>query len=324
MNGKRVDPRRWLRLNWLELLILLALVVACTWLVTAGQAIWQVMRPQPSPTPAAADSLAGFDGQRAAGMVSFLAALGPRTPGGEALSVTAERIEQELADSGWQVETQLFELEGVARRNIIARAGAGQPIALLGAHYDASPLADRDPNEANRASPAPGASDGASSVAVLLELARGWESESLPGQVWLVFFDGQYDAQGVAVAAGVQAFIDQTDPSTRPPAAVLLDLLGGVAQQYTIDPTADQTLSQQIWALAEQRGYGGWFAPELQPGLDLGQALLVASGLPTAVIAGSDNPDYRTLQDTPERIDPQGLTRVGLLLREFLGKEVGK
>jgi hypothetical protein len=38
MNGKRVDPRRWLRLNWLELLILLALVVACTWLLTAGQA----------------------------------------------------------------------------------------------------------------------------------------------------------------------------------------------------------------------------------------------------------------------------------------------
>jgi glutaminyl-peptide cyclotransferase len=318
MSSKRVEPRRWLRTNWLELLILLALVVACTWLLTAGQAIWQVVRPQPTPTPAAAGALADFDAQRAAGVLSFLAALGPRTAGSDALSVTAERIEQELVGSGWQVETQLFELDGVARRNIIARTGPDAPLALLGAHYDASPLADRDPNEANRALPAPGANDGASGVAVLLELARTLEPESLPGSVWLVFFDGQYDGQGEAVAAGVQAFIDQSDPAERPPAAVLLDLLGGVAQQFTIDPAADQALSQHIWALAEQRGYAGWFAPEIQPGLDLGQARLAAAGIPTAVIAGSDNPDYRTLQDTPERIDPQGLARVGQLLRAFL------
>jgi glutaminyl-peptide cyclotransferase len=320
MSSKRVDPRGWLRTNWLELLILLALVVACSWLLTAGQAIWQVVRPQPSPTPPAASALTDFDARRAAGVLSFLAALGPRTPGSDALSVTAERIEQDLADSGWQVETQLFELEGVARRNIIARAGAGAPLALLGAHYDASPLADRDPNETNRTLPAPGANDGASGVAVLLELARTLEPEDLPGPVWLVFFDGQYDSQGEAVAAGVQAFIDQSDPAEWPRAAVMLDLLGGVAQQFTIDPAADQALSQQIWALAEQRGYGGWFAPELQSGLNLGQARLAAAGIPTAVIAGSDNPDYRTLQDTPDRIDPQGLARVGQLLQAFLGE----
>lgn len=318
MSAKRLAPRRWLRANWLELLILLVLAVACTWLLTAGHAIWQVVRPEPSPTPIADGALADFDPQRAAGVVSFLTALGPRTAGSEALNVTAERLQQEMADSGWLVEMQSFELEGVARRNIIARAGSGHPIALLGAHYDASPLADRDPSEANRILPAPGANDGASAVAVLLELARTLEPEKLPGQVWLVFFDGQYDGQGEAVAAGVQAFIDQTDPAERPPAALLLDLLGGVAQQFTIDPAADQRISQQLWALAEQLGYGGWFAPELQPGLKLGQAALNEAGVATAVIAGSDAPTYRTLQDTPERIDPQGLARVGLLLRAFL------
>ncbi len=321
---KRVGSRRWLRENWLELALLLVLAVAVVWLTAAGREIWQVARPEPTPTvmPAADGGPAVFDSQRAAGMVSFLAALGPRTPGSDALDVTAERIEQELRASGWQVERQPFELEGVSRVNLVARAGAGQPIALLGAHYDASPLADLDPTEANRALPAPGANDGASGAAVLLELARTLDPESLPGQVWLVFFDGQYDRAGAPTAAGVRAFIDQTDPASLPSAAVLLDLLGGVAQQFTIDPAADAALSRQIWNLAEQLGYGGWFAPELGAGLELGQTALQAAGLPTAVVAGSSYPAWRTLQDTPEQIDPQGLARVGRLLQVFLETRV--
>lgn len=319
--AKRVAVGRWLRRNWLELALLLVLAAAGLWLISAGREIWQVVRPEPTPTQAempAAGASARFDSQRAAGIVSFLAALGPRTAGSDALAVTAERIEQELHASGWQVETQSFDLAGVSRRNIVARAGSGPPIALVGVHYDASPLADRDPNEASRVLPAPGANDGASGVAVLLELARTLDLESLPGQVWLVFFDGQYDAAGAPSAAGVRAFIDQTDRASRPPDALLLDLLGGVAQQFSIDPAADPALSRQLWNLAEQLGYGGWFAPEQGAGLELGQTALQAAGLPTAVIAGSNYRAYRTLQDTPEQIDPQGLARVGRVLQAFL------
>lgn len=320
--AKRVDLRGWLRANWLELALLTVLAAASIWLVTAGREIWQTVRPKPTPTlarmPAREGASAVFDAQRAAGIVSFLAALGPRTAGSDALAVTAERIEQELRAGGWQVETQPFDLEGLPRRNIVARAGAGQPIALVGVHYDSSPLADRDPNEASRSQPGPGANDGASGMAVLLELARTLDQESLPGEVWLVFFDGQYDGAGAPSAAGVRAFIEQTNPASRPPAAALLDLLGGVAQQFTFDPAADPALSQQIWQLAEELGYGGWFAPESAAGLELGQTALQGAGLPTAVIAGSSYPAYRTLQDTPDQIDPQGLARVGRLLQVFL------
>lgn len=322
MSSKRLERRRWLRDNWLELGLLLLLAVAAAWLLAAGRDIWQTFRPEPiaTPAPVPAGSPAVFDGQRTAGIVSFLAALGQRTPGSEALAVTAERIEQELADSGWQVESQAFELDGVARRNIVARAGAGQPAILLGAHYDASPLADRDPTEANRAAPAPGANDGASGVAVLLELARTLDRERLPGQVSLVFFDANYGSDGAASAAGVQEFIraSQAASEALPQEAVLVDLLGGVAQQFTIDAAADTALSQEVWSLAEQLGLSGWFVPEIQAGLELGQTALASAGVPTAVIAGSTDPAYRTLQDTPDRIDAQGLARVGRLLQAYL------
>ncbi|HSN76986.1 MAG TPA: M28 family peptidase [Anaerolineae bacterium] len=313
MTRKRFDAGRWLRNNWLELLLLAVLVIAIGWLVSLGREIWPKVRPEPVPTP----DPRIFDSQRSLGIVSFLTALGPRVAGSDALTATAERIEQELRESGWQVEVQEFDQDGVARRNIVAWAGSGEPI-LVGSHYDSSPLADQDPDPANHQAPPPGANDGGSGTAVLLELARVLDKDRLAGQVRLAFFDGQYRADGEAVAAGVQAWATQT-PSVEPlQAAVLVDLLGGARQQFIIDTASDLALSQQLWGIAEQLGYAGWFIPEPQAGLNLGQTALADLGGPVAVIAGSDASTWRTLQDTAEQIDPESLGRVGRVLQVFL------
>jgi glutaminyl-peptide cyclotransferase len=323
MTTKRLDAGRWLRHNWLELLLLAVLLIAIAWLATQGRAIWQQMRPEPAPTliPTRPVDQAGgavFDGERAAGVVSFLAALGPRVAGSEASAVTAERIEQELRDNGWQVTVQEFELDGVTRRNIVGSTGAG-PVILVGAHYDSSPAADLDPAEANRQTPSPGANDGGSGTAVLLELARTVDKQRLDGEVWLAFFDGQYRSSGEPEAAGVQAWAAQAPPVGDLRAVILMDLLGGIRQQFAIDAASDPALSQQLWSLAAQLGYGGWFIPEVQAGsLNLGQTALASLGGPVAVMAGSDYPYWRTLQDTPEQVDPQGLGRVGRTLQAFL------
>lgn len=314
MTTKRFDAGRWLRNNWLELLLLAVLLIAAGWLATTGREIWQTVRPAPTPAPGSAQN---FDAQRAAGVASFLAALGPRTAGSEALAVAAERIEQELRESGWQVEAQPFELDGVARRNIVAVAGTG-PAVLLATHYDSSPLADRDPDPANHNTPAPGANDGGSGAAVLLELARTLDTERLAGEVWLVFLDGQYSARGEPLAAGLQALVD-APPWTQPPqAALLLDLLGASDQQFAVDPASDALLAQQVWQIAAQQGYGAWFSPEPRAAVDLGQAVLSGAGIPVAVIAGSDYPYWRTLLDTAEQIDAGSLARVGRVLLAFL------
>jgi hypothetical protein len=70
--------------------------------------------------------------------------------------------------------------------------------------------------------------------------------------------------------------------------------------------------------MAEQLGYAGWFIPDPQAGLNLGQTPLASLGGPVAVIAGSDASTWRTLQDTSEQIDPESLGRVGRVLQAFL------
>ena len=62
---------------------------------------------------------------------------------------------------------------------------------LVAAHWDTRPTADNDPNPANRLQPIPGANDGASGVAVLLEMARLLRATRPPVPVVLVFFDGE-------------------------------------------------------------------------------------------------------------------------------------
>lgn len=315
---RRQSLHQWLRAYWLELALLLAFLGAAAWLALLGRDIWQAVRPEPTPTPAPTPATGtAFDGQRALGVISFLTALGPRVAGSDAHAVTVDRIEQELRDSGWQVDVQEFELEGVVRRNVVAKAGAG-PLVLVGAHYDSSPVAERDSQPENRATPPPGANDGGSGAAVLLELARSLDQTGLAGEVWLVFFDGQYRADGAAAAAGVAELARQTPWPAPPQAVVLLDLLGARDQRFYVDASSDPSLSQQLWDVASQLSYGPWFAPEPRAGLDLGQAAWTGMDVPVAVIAGGDTAHWRTLQDTLDQIDPEGLARVGAVLKAFL------
>src|SRR5690606_9900097 len=66
-----------------------------------------------------------------------------------------------------------------------------RPALMLAAHWDTRPLADRDPDPALRGRPVPGASDGASGVAVLLELARVLAADPPPFSIVVALFDGE-------------------------------------------------------------------------------------------------------------------------------------
>src|SRR5690606_12426761 len=98
---------------------------------------------------------------------------GPRITGTEAHAQMGDWLIEELSNLGWMVYIQPYEIsaENVPARNIIAVRGEG-PTAILGAHYDTRMFADQDPDPDKHIEPVPGANDGASGVAVLLELAR--------------------------------------------------------------------------------------------------------------------------------------------------------
>src|SRR5687767_7268264 len=153
-------------------------------LIIAGWTIYSYSRPsQPETEPVT------FNGQRAYADVKTQVAFGPRIPGTEAHTKIREWMRGELVAAGWQVEVQESEALGHPIKNVIAMRGAGPPQIILGAHYDTRMFADSDPDPMNHSKPVPGANDGASGVAVLLELARTLPEDTPP--IWLVFFDGE-------------------------------------------------------------------------------------------------------------------------------------
>ena len=88
--------------------------------------------------------------------------------------------------AGWSKSSK-SERMGHPIHNIIAKRNDEAPQIILGAHYDTRMIADNDPDPSKHSEPVPGANDGASGVAVLLELARSLPEDTVP--VWLVFFD---------------------------------------------------------------------------------------------------------------------------------------
>ncbi len=145
-----------------------------------------------APTEEASPSPAGeagmeFAAERAFDQLEAQMAFGPRWPGSPGHEAVGDYIVEELQELGWEVEEQQFEYMGVEGRNIIWRANiTRKEIYIIGAHYDTRRVADETPGAVEEQLPVPGAVDGASGVAVLLELARTLDLEEVPGAVWLI------------------------------------------------------------------------------------------------------------------------------------------
>ena len=127
-----------------------------------------------------------------------------RIPGTEGNAEVARYIEATLTELGYAVRWHHFNAsygcEEVAMHNVVAeRAGATSSFVMFAAHYDTRPVADKDPVAEDRGKPILGANDGASGVAVLLELARVIE----PGElgIQMIFFDGE-DGGGYKTSEG--------------------------------------------------------------------------------------------------------------------------
>ena len=207
--------RRTLLLSLTLLALVAALVAAArTYLSGArrGSAAAPTATATLTPTPAARL----FDGAAAYAQVQAQVEIGPRPTGSEAGERTGDYIIEQLTAAGWQVEVQEFTYMEVTCRNIVGKASSG-PVAIIGAHYDTRRLADNDPDPAKRSEPVLGANDGASGVAVLLELARSLEVGSLSNEVWLAFFDAGTTAASTAGSSSPARPTWPTTSQSRPP-----------------------------------------------------------------------------------------------------------
>jgi Zn-dependent M28 family amino/carboxypeptidase len=257
-----------------------------------------------------------FSGQQAYADVQYQVSLGPRLPESPAHEQVIAWILGEIANAGWEGEVQ--DIPGDKPiKNIIAKRGQAGPWIILGAHYDSRLMADQDPDPQLRTQPVPGANDGASGVAVLLELARTLPAD-LPVQLWLVFFDAEDngDIQGWDWIMGSSAFVASLE--AKPDAAIIIDMIGDANLNLPTEQTSTPELVQQIWQTAKDLGYESVFLN--QPGYSMldDHTPFLRAGIPAVDIIDFDYPYWHTTQDTPDKVSAQSLEIIGNTLTQWL------
>lgn len=264
--------------------------------------------------PATATAI--FDGQRAYEDVQTQVAFGSRVPGSEGHAKVQEWIQTELRSADWQVEIQESEVLGHPIQNIVARRGDELPQIIIGAHYDTRMFADQDPDPAQRSNYVPGANDGASGVAVLLELARSLSTNTMP--VWLVFFDAEDNGniQGWDWILGSREFVKNN--SVQPRAAIIVDMIGDADLNIYKERNSNPELTDAIWAVAKGLGYQSKFLPEYKHSMLDDHTPFLQAGIPAVDIIDFDYPYWHTVQDTPDKVSAESLQAVGETLHSWV------
>jgi hypothetical protein len=269
----------------------------------------------------ASPSLAGqraFDAERAYRDLLRQCEFGPRVPGTESHAECALWLARSLYECAGELSLQAF-LTTIDERplhltNVIAtfnRPGAGH--VLLCAHWDTRPRADRDPDPANRAQPVPGANDGASGVAVLLEIARALKAQPPRQRVTIVLFDGEdYGPTADRMFLGSRFF---AEGFAGPPVSwgVLLDMVGDRDLRIPVERASQQSapkIVDRVWQAAERVGAAAFVREAGQRVMD-DHVFLLRKGIPCIDVIDFDYPYWHTIADTPDKCSPESLGQVG-------------
>jgi hypothetical protein len=186
---------------------------------------------------------------------------GPRVPGTSAHDSCRRWIIEQLKICSDTVFEQPFTASVYGKRyactNIIARLFPSRhDRILLCAHWDSRPTADEDSNARNRTLPIPGANDGASGVAVVLEIARlVYAHPPKTVGVDIVLFDAEdmgAPSDAAMFCLGSKYFAAHFPLPVRPLAGILFDLVGDHQARFLIEETSQQaapTLVERLWKL---------------------------------------------------------------------------
>ncbi len=192
---------------------------------------------------------------------------------------------------------------------------------LLCAHWDSRPIADQDPDQAKHTTPIAGADDGASGVAVLLEIARQLKAHPVARDVSIVLFDGEdYGPLDDNMMLGSK-FYAANLPKERPNWGILLDMIGytnlNIPRELYSEEHA-KAVNDRVWAAAHalalmhadnHPGFSDtipdyWIGDDHTP--------LNEAGVPVADIIDFNYPPWHTVQDTVDKCSPESLRIVGL------------
>jgi len=99
---------------------------------------------------------------------------------------------------------------------------------------------------------------------------------------------------------------------------ILLDMIGDSDQQIYYEVNSDHALSERIWSVAAQLGYGDRFIPQARWQIIDDHIPFIQRGIPAIDIIDFDYPYWHTVADTSDKVSPDSLERVGRTLQVFL------
>ena len=280
-----------------------------------------------------------FDGENAFDYLEMQCDLGPRYPGSKGhaefiniLTPFLDSLAHKLIIHEVSVKHP-FNPGNVDLTNMFARFYPERSRRLMFmAHWDTREIADKDKILKNQDKPILGANDGASGVAILMEIASILHTYPLQFiGVDILLVDGEdMGNSGVAESFGLgtKAFA-QDYPSPRPEFAVCLDMVGDKELELKIERFSYYQAPEyvdKVWTLAQQLGLSE-FKHELGPPVyDDHRVLYLETKIPAIDIIDfaypNDNENYwHTLQDIPENCSAKSLETVGTLVTALIYME---
>jgi Iap family predicted aminopeptidase len=254
-----------------------------------------------------------FDSTRAYEDLRRQVGFGPRPSGSAALAQTRQYILAQLKAAGvaaredaWDAQTPIGPIRMV---NLIAMIpGRRTDRIALATHYDTKLFRDFR---------FVGASDGASSTAGVLELARVLQGRQNDYTIELLFFDGEeavvdwyrnndntygsrryvQTAQKAGTLAGLKAL-------------VLLDMIGDRNLNIMRDSNSTRWLTDIVWGSAAKLGYRANFLPQ-ESTIEDDHVNFVKAGVPSVDIIDLDYPAWHTVQDDLDHVSARSLQIVG-------------
>ncbi len=260
---------------------------------------------------------------------------GPRNPGSNGYKQCLDYLQKTLSGFADTVLLQPFVLDDLVNEksydltNIIARLKVDAPQQLLiGAHWDTRPWADEDPDTEKRNDPIIGANDGASGVAVILELARILNASPPPIGITLVLFDGEDMGRSgtpKSYAQGSLAFAKDL-PIEKPDEAIILDMIGDAELHIPIERNSyrqNRQLVKKLWTMAEELSLDAFESRIAYTLYDDHVPLWAEARIPAIDIIDFNYPNsyanyWHTTQDLPENCSAESLGQVGTLLVHYI------
>jgi len=284
---------------------------------------------------AASPQADAFNQDRAWNDLIVQCGFGPRKPGTAEHIKCRDYISDELKKSCLNVHFQEFthrwsvSNQDLTMWNIVGEQNWKDATVrvLLVAHWDSRPTAELESDPEDKKKAVPGANDGASGVAVLLELARVLKGH-LPAGVGVEYLMTDGQALGPKLDEmflGAEAFAKDLPNHTKPNYGIVVDMVGKKNLNVSMELNSIKSAKTLVYALcrhATQIGLGEVFPMEFGQELSDDHVPLNRAGLKTIDLIDFHYLQYwHTLQDTPDKCSPDSLGQVGKLLQTWLQKD---